>query len=204
MMWVILCIPFDALIRYWLSVIIQIATQNEKDLRELKESVNKLNDLFTLFVGPSSLPMPRELAQRLATVSRYVMFIMHGAFMTEFANLKGTWWCGFADQTRSDPRKIPEGNWCCWQCAICCRHIAPDQIFNWQAHGTFLSWLYTDNCLTYVHLVGCIRHQGGDNSLGKIFLSYLILHAFNWHFRTFSSIVGICVCSLKLSFLTYC
>ena len=67
----------------------QIATQNEKDLRELKESVNKLNDLFTLFVGPSSLPMPSALEQRLAAVSRYVIFIMHGA-KTEFLNLKGT------------------------------------------------------------------------------------------------------------------
>jgi hypothetical protein len=61
-------------IYYQCPEIIQIATQNKKDLEELKESVDKLNALFAVFVGTSALPMPSELEQQLKTVSKYVSF----------------------------------------------------------------------------------------------------------------------------------
>ena len=62
-------------IQYQCPKIIQIATQNKKDLEELKESINKLKTLFAFFVGPSALPMPSELEQQLKVVSEDVLFI---------------------------------------------------------------------------------------------------------------------------------
>ena len=52
--------------------IIQKAAQNKADLIELKESVEKLNTLFTFFIGEPPLPIRAELGHRIETVSEYV------------------------------------------------------------------------------------------------------------------------------------